>query len=97
MTVMNSSIYYLYSSGASENVVTFINCNIANTYADNCWDLRANFVNCILDCASVRNSDYSGWIGSNWVLYTLRTDMNHGWDNTNNIYTMRVYIFIYIV
>ena len=85
--IKNTKVGCLYSTYNSDYACTFINCNIANTYADNCWDVRANFVNCILDCASVRNSDYSGWIGSNWVFYTLRTRMSHGWDNANNIYT----------
>ena len=55
MTVMNSSIYYLYSSGASENVVTFINCNILSRYSK---IAEQTFVNCIFGYGGYYTSHY---------------------------------------
>ena len=85
--IKNSKVGCLYSTSNRDYACTFINCNIANTYADNCWDVLANFVNCILDCASVRNSDYSGGISSLFVFSSLSTNMNHGCIHANGLYT----------
>ena len=84
--IRNSKVGCLYSNYNRDYACTFINCNIANSYADKCWDVRANFVNCILDCASARNSEYSGHVGSSYVYNTLRTQSNHSWTFGENTY-----------
>ena len=84
--IKNSKVGCLYSNYNRDCACTFINCNIANTYADNCWYVEANFVNCILDCTDVRNSEYSGHVNSSFVLNTLKTLIRDGWDYYENEY-----------
>ena len=55
MTVMNSVIAYLNSSGVTGSVVTFINCNILSRYSE---IANQTFINCIFGYGGYYTSHY---------------------------------------
>ena len=61
MTVMNSVIAYLNSSGVTGSVVTFINCNILSRNSE---IANQTFVNCIFGYGGYYYSNYSNTYGS---------------------------------
>ena len=70
MTVMNSIIAYLNSSGGTGSVATFINCNILSRYSE---IANQTFINCIFGYGGYYYSNYSNTYGSskNYNSYEL--------------------------
>ena len=65
MTVMNSVIEYLYSNGATGNVVTFINCNIGSRYSE---IANQTFINCIFGYGGYYNYSFYSYKLTNCTL-----------------------------
>ena len=79
MTVMNSVIAYLNSSGVTGSVVTFINCNILSRYSE---IANQTFVNCIFGDGGYYNYGSYAYSLSNCILLnclynTYSTDPNY--------------------